>query len=244
MEQGPGQRPAAGPVFIFLAVAVLVVLVFTLVLGEQNAAPGVGGAELEEQGDATDNSEPRDWVVLLVIPLALAAVGYVYTSYETRRAEAVERVSSEEDRIGSFLDEIGKLIFERNLRDSQRGDDVRRVARTRTLTVLLNMSRERKRRPLKAVYEMGLVAAEGPIISLDQADLDDADLIEAVLPGIDLSGVYLRWANLTRANLIGADLSGAFLNEADLTGANLTGADLTGADLTGADLTDTIMPGG
>ena len=119
--------------------------------GRAKRGPGRRGGALVEQGDATDNSEPRDWVVLLQIPLTLAAVGYMYTSYETRRAEAVERVSSEEDRIGSFLDEIGKLIFERNLRDSQRGDDVRRVARTRTLTVLLNMSPERKRRPLKAV---------------------------------------------------------------------------------------------
>lgn len=45
---------------------------------------------------------PRDWVTVLVIPLALAGVGYLYTSYETRRTLAVEETRSEENRIGTF----------------------------------------------------------------------------------------------------------------------------------------------
>jgi hypothetical protein len=101
---------------------------------------------------------------------------------------------------------MNDLIFDHSLRASQPGAEVRRVARTRTL--LLNMGSERKRRSLKAVYELNLVSRTSSILSLDQADLDRAVLSEAVLPGIDLHGVYLRSADLTGADLRGADLGG------------------------------------
>ena len=132
--------------------------------------------------------------------------GICYTSYETRRTQAIEETRAEEARLSTFLDEMSDLIFDHSLRASQPGAEVRRVARTRTL--LLNMGSERKRRSLKAVYELNLVSRTSSILSLDQADLDRAVLSEAVLPGIDLHGVYLRSADLTGADLRGADLGG------------------------------------
>jgi PAS domain-containing protein len=232
MERGRGFRLTANRVLLYLAVVVLVLLVFASALDEVEMGWDTGGAA-------------RDWVALLLVPLALAGVGYVYTSYETRRTRAVEQTRAEEARLGTFLDEMNDLIFDHNLRASQPGADVRRVAWTRTLTVLLNMSSERKRRPLKAVYELDLVSRANPIISLDQADLDHAVLSEAVLPGIDLHGVYLRSADLTGGDLRGADLSGARLDEADLSGANLSGADVTRQQLDRArSLAGTVMPDG
>lgn len=232
MEQGRGLRLTTNRVLLFVAAVVLVLLAFASAFDEEEIGSDTGGAA-------------RDWVTLLIVPLALAGVGYVYTSYETRRTQAVEKTRAQEDRISTFLDEMNDLIFVHNLRDSQPGADVRRVARTRTLTVLLNMGSERKRRPHKAVYELDLVSRAGPILSLDQADLDRAVLSEAVLPGIDLHGVYLRSADLTGADLRGADLSGARLDETDLSGANLSGAEVTQQQLDRArSLEGAIMPDG
>lgn len=238
MEQGRGLRLTTNRVLLFVAAVVLVLLAFASAFDEEEIGSDTGGAA-------------RDWVTLLIVPLALAGVGYVYTSYETRRTQAVEKTRAQEDRISTFhristfLDEMNDLIFVHNLRDSQPGADVRRVARTRTLTVLLNMGSERKRRPHKAVYELDLVSRAGPILSLDQADLDRAVLSEAVLPGIDLHGVYLRSTDLTGADLRGADLSGARLDETDLSGANLSGAEVTQQQLDRArSLEGAIMPDG
>ena len=232
MERGRGLRLTTNRVLLFVAVVVLVLLAFASALDEMEMGSDTGGVA-------------RDWVALLIVPLALAGVGYVYTSYETRRTRAIEQTRAEEARLGTFLDEMNDLIFDHGLRDSQPGADVRRVARTRTLTVLLNMGSERKRRPLKAVYELDLVSRASPILSLDQADLDRAVLSEAVLPGIDLHGVYLRSADLTGADLRGADLSGARLDEADLSGANLSGAEVTQQQLDRArSLAGTVMPDG
>lgn len=140
---------------------------------------------------------------------------------------------------------MNDLIFEHDLRNSRRDSDVRRVARTRTLTVLLNMDSEQKRRPLKAVHELGLVRRVNPILSLDQADLDRAVLSEAVLPGIDLRGVYMRYADLTGADLRDADLRGAHLVSADLSRADLNGATVVQEQLDWAkSLEGTIMPDG
>jgi hypothetical protein len=232
MERGRGLRLTTNRVLLFVAVVVLVLLAFSSALDEVETGSDAGGAV-------------RDWVALLIVPLALAGVGYVYTSYETRRTRAIEQARAEEARLGTFLDEMNDLIFDHGLRSAQPGADVRRVARTRTLTVLLNMSSERKRRPLKAVYELDLVSRASPIVSLEQADLDRAVLSEAVLPGIDLHGVYLRSADLTGADLQGADLSGARLDEADLRRANLSGAEVSRQQLDRArSLAGTVMPDG
>ena len=145
-----------------------------------------------------------------------------------------------------MVDEMDDLIFDHNLRDSLPGADVRRIARTQTLTVLLNMDSERKRRPLKAVYELDLLDRANSILSLDQADLDRAVLSDAVLLGIDMHRVYLRYAaDLTGADLRGADLSEARLDEADLSMANLTGVVVTQEQLDRTkSLEGTLMPSG
>jgi uncharacterized protein YjbI with pentapeptide repeats len=232
MERGRRLRLTTNRVLLFVAVVVLVLLAFASALDEVEMGSDTVGAA-------------RDWVALLIVPLALAGVGYVYTSYETRRTQAIEVTRAEEARLSTFLDEMNDLILDHGLRASQPGADVRRVARTRTLSVLLNMGSERKRRPLKAVYELDLISRANPIFSLDQADLDRAVLSEAVLPGIDLRGVYLRSADLTGADLRGADLSEARLDEADLSGANLSGAEATRQQLDRArSLAGTVMPDG
>jgi hypothetical protein len=105
-------------VLLFVAVVVLVLLAFASALDEVEMGSDTVGAA-------------RDWVALLIVPLALAGVGYVYTSYETRRTQAIEVTRAEEARLSTFLNEMNDLILDHGLRASQPGADVRRVARTR-----------------------------------------------------------------------------------------------------------------
>jgi hypothetical protein len=128
------------------------------------------------------------------------------------------------------------------LRKSVHGDDVRILARARTLTVLRRLRSGRKRSVLDFLYEAGLIQKPRPIIALgspDQeynaADLSGADLRGAVLRRADLSGPQ-NGANFSGADLRGADLTEANLSSVTLRDANLSRAQLCQADLSHADL--------
>jgi len=132
---------------------------------------------------------------------------------------------------------------------------IHEVARARTAAILLGLDANHKRRPLKLVYELGLIYKGENVLELRNAGLDHADLSElslrkAYLVGADLrvsdlSGADLSDSDLTEADLRGADLRRTDLREAILAGAqpcgaNLGGANLRVADLSGADLRETI----
>jgi uncharacterized protein YjbI with pentapeptide repeats len=104
---------------------------------------------------------------------------------------------------------------------------VRGVAQARTIAILLGLDGEHKRRPLKLVYELGLIHRHDSVIELKNAGLDHANLSE-----LTLRGANLRCVDLRATDLSGSDLSGSDLWLADLRGADLRGADLKDADLT------------
>src|SRR5260370_8335398 len=110
------------------------------------------------------------------------------------------------------------LLLEKDhpFRESAPEDEVRKIARVRTLTVLPRLDKERKRSVLQFLHESGLIDKGMKIIDLDGADLNGANLILADLGGADLNG-----ANLILADLGGADLHKAILHEANLLKTNL-----------------------
>jgi uncharacterized protein YjbI with pentapeptide repeats len=117
------------------------------------------------------------------------------------------------------------------LDDDTPDDAVREVAQARTTAILLGVDGRHKRRPLKLIYELGLIDKDQRILNLKNAGLDHADFSELSLCKADLRGVDLRASDLS-----GADLSGADLRGADLRGADLRRADLSNADLRGSNL--------
>jgi hypothetical protein len=158
---------------------------------------------------------------------------------ETDRELALERI--QEDRLQAYLDQMTALLIKEGLRKSSEEDEVRQVARTRTLTVFRGLDGERKGALLRFLRESKLIDKDSPIISLSSADLSEAELSGASLSGASLNRANLSAADLPRANLFGADLrranlSGAFLSGASLSGANLGQANLSGANLSGANL--------
>ena len=199
-----------------------------------------------------------DWLQLLIIPAVLAVGGYLFnfTTGRTEREVASDR--QREDALQAYIDGMSELLLEKKLRESGEDDEVRKIARVRTLTVLPRLDGKRKAHVLQFLHEAGLIEKGKRIVDLDGADLSKAnllftelikaDLSRANLSETNLSNTELIEAELSSANLFGADLSNANLREACLHNANLhlanlsdavlIGADLTGADLFGVNLRD------
>jgi uncharacterized protein YjbI with pentapeptide repeats len=185
---------------------------------------------------------------------------------DARRAaqSTTEADRVQENAFQTYLDRMSELLLAENgLRSPNSSDDVRDIARARTLTVLQGLDGERKGALIGFLSEAELITSEmeflqelntsdtitraldivmsGTItravdIQLSGADLSGANLRKAKLYGADLSAANLFMASLLRADLRGADLRGADLNEANLSEANLLRANLRGADLRKADL--------
>jgi uncharacterized protein YjbI with pentapeptide repeats len=214
-----------------------------------------------------------DWLHLLsalAIPVVLAAAGLWFTAQQDQRQQEIEgqrakqaqkiedqRAKAErelavqraqDEALQAYLAQMSGLLLERDLRTSEKGSEVRTLARVRTLTVLGRLDPSRRAAVMQFLGEAHLVQRvdeRDPIISLLAADLRDAVLRDAVLSGanlrsanlssayvsaVDLRGDNLRGANLSSANLRYADLSGAYLRKANLSDANLSNADLSGAE--------------
>jgi uncharacterized protein YjbI with pentapeptide repeats len=150
----------------------------------------------------------------------------------------VESQRAQDEALQAYLDQISKLLLDkqRPLQQSQEGNEVRTVARARTLTVLPRLDSKRKRSVLQFLYESGLVFKDRTIVDLKGADLSNARLSAAELTTVNLSEAALSGAYLNAADLRGIDMSEAALSRADLSSANLHEANLSGADLLDADL--------
>jgi len=166
---------------------------------------------------------------------------------EMKQKEEFQR----ETLLQAYFDRMEILLVEKALRRSELGDEVRMIARVRTLTTLQRLDLERKTEVFWFLYESCLLGdqngerivdvsdADWNSINLngahlEQIDLRDINLSHAYLRDADLAGANLEDAILCQADLQGANLRGAKMQNADLTHANLMGADLAGADLQGA----------
>jgi hypothetical protein len=179
------------------------------------------------------------WVKSLILPVVVAVFGTVGGAWFTRQR-------AQETALQAYLDKMSELIIYNELhKKGDRYDPMRVMARARTLAVLSQLDKRRKRIVLlflresrlinsKALFRNGRLVAHARLVGLEGADLRKADLREARL----ISHSRKEAVSLEHANLEGADLVDADLEKADLRGAALKGAGLRGAKLCGADLTD------
>ncbi len=230
---------------------------------------GLGEAELPKQ----ENVEYRpkktlwDWLQLLIVPFALVVIGFLFTvqqdarqqKIEDQRAQAAQELEeqrAQDEALQAFLDQMGQLLLEKDLRTSEEGSEVRTLAKARTVTALQRLDANHNRIILRFLREAKLIRGGHSVVNLTNADLqgaelrgadlnsinlEGADLTGADLTGANLSYTYLHSTQLERANLQRADLTAAVLNDAKDTDdppANLQGADLTSAVLKGAKVTD------
>ena len=184
-----------------------------------------------------------DWLQLLIIPVVLAVIVYFFNRATSRHEQAITRDKQHEDALQAYIDKMSDLLLKEHLRESvpdlkrvlqirsgnsqihlelkPEYEEVRNIARVRTLTVLQRLDAVRKFSVLLFLHESGLIDKGRCVVELDIAKLQ----------GADLRGVHLEEAQLRGAKLQGADLSFAYLSGADLKDANLHGSNLIGADL-------------
>src|SRR5215212_2560723 len=208
--------------FLFLTLVVLLIFVLFLLAGYTVLAP------------YTEFPKHKlwDWMGLGIVSVAIFLVGLLFSRRQREQQEAATREHEQDAALAAYLDQMSDLMIDQQLgkdRKDNLEEHVRKVAEARTITVLLELDSEHKRRPLKLVYELGLINTPHPVLNLKNVGLDEADLSELTLRDACLEGADLR-----RANLHGADLEGSNLSQADLRGADLRGADLSGANLTDA----------
>lgn len=189
-----------------------------------------------------------DWLNLLGV-LAIPAVVGLGTIWFTRQQGKVSNAENKDNQrettLQGYLDRMTELLLKEKLRASKPDDEVRNIARVRTLTALCQLDAYRNGYVLTFLQESFLVNIDSSksIINLTEADLTGVNLSKTNLSKVNLSKGIFRGADLSGADLRGADLSGADLREVNLIGASLNGAilsetDLRGADLSGADLQD------
>jgi hypothetical protein len=151
---------------------------------------------------------------------------------QRERELAVENQRAQDAALQAYLDHMSQLLLDKDrpLREAKEDNEVRTLARARTLTVLSRLDADRKVTVLQFLYESGLITEDGGIVVLRGADLSGIVLSGAGLSEAKLSGAVLTGAKLSNVSLSNADLRGTDLRRADLQGANLFGANLRPLD--------------
>ncbi len=242
-----------------LRIAVLIEIIVILVLELLYNTPGSGfGAYIDAKGEVVPAKTLWDWLSLLIVPLVLAAGGIAVNFLIQRREEqqkkereeheekeTAERAERErkaaddqlqEQVLQGYLDRMSELLLAVRFDNPDVGDEVKTVARARTLTVLRRIGGKRKAAIFQFLYEAKLITGTKPIIDLSTADFSQASLAETYLIEVNLARVMLAKAHFEIAHLERAFLEGAFLFEANLEAAELEDANLSGANLVGAKL--------
>jgi hypothetical protein len=188
-------------------------------------------------------------IVAGVVAAITAAVGLLNLRLTRRNLEQQRELEAQRAQgvaLQAYYEEIGKLITEYDLRNTQR-EEIRELARGQTLTVLQEVDGNGKGSLLTFLQGAGLIETQlkepeeteeteetkNPAVALYGADFQGAILH----PGTDLYRANLEGANLQGATLVDADLGGR-AGGANLQNANLQGANLSGANLQNANLRD------
>jgi uncharacterized protein YjbI with pentapeptide repeats len=187
-----------------------------------------------------------EFLDLLIVPLALAIIGFGFTAQQQarqtqleqgryERAQAVEAQRAQNAALQAYLDQMNHLMLEKGLLGSEEGNTVFTLAQARTTTGITQFDGEHNQAVTRFLSDSGLLK-EPPLLA--KADLKGVQLPKAVLQGANLAGTQLNRANLAKAVLVSADFSetekvgeDTIYITADLTRANLTKAALQEAEL-------------
>jgi hypothetical protein len=181
-----------------------------------------------------------DWLDLLIVPVALGVGAFwlerservsdrriAKERFELEQKLTDQRIESEQDlardrqrdaALEAYYDKMTALLLDpvHPLRSSRPDDEVRVVARSRTLATLRRLDYVRKGMLVSFLVEAQLAGRDPDHKPFDYRKLTDlpapvidlsmADLSEMVLQDIHLSGARLSSSNLKAAYLNGADL--------------------------------------
>lgn len=218
-----------------MTIAFLIVLIKLILIGYGFDWTGFNGKD-------KSGKTLYDWLQLLIVPVVLAIGGYLFSLTLNRNERKASDKHNQTEReiaqdnqreaaLQEYIDKMSELLLEKHLRKSQAEDEVRNIARVRTLTVLSRLDGDRKRSVVQFLYESGLIDKNNSVIDLEGADLRK----------VNLSYVKMSRINLSKSKMEEAQMIYAVLSDANLTGTNLSKADLYHTILLKADLSDAIL---
>src|SRR6266699_1681965 len=178
LQQIKQRRVAIGVVGIALAVSIALIIAgywfdwtgfdgYTQVtIAHTTSGPSAGTVvrtEVYQPGKAL-----WDWLQLLIIPAVLVVGGFLlnYTTSRDEQKSTQLRDQTERDvaldnqreqALRAYIDSMSELLLQENLRGSEEDDEVQKIARVRTLTVLPRLDGKRKSSVLQFLYESGLI---------------------------------------------------------------------------------------
>ena len=177
-----------------------------------------------------------DYSASLIVPIVVGIVAFWYQRMAKKRDSEIEADRQNQVTLATYFDRMSELLLKEKLRDSGENDEVRIIARARTLSAIRNLDGKRVAQLIRFLTESGLGGKKLLRIELAKIDLQRADLRKA-----DLEGATLEKANLQGAILVEANLEGATLKETNLQGSNLELANLRRADLWKANLEEAYL---
>jgi uncharacterized protein YjbI with pentapeptide repeats len=203
---------------------------------------------------AWDRRTLWDWLGLLIVPVAVVAVGVALTvaasdreasrqRAQDRRNERTAADNRREEALRGYLQQMSSLVLQHKLRRAEPDSDVAVLARTLTLSVLRRLDAARKGTVVRFLFETQLIipGSHGfPLVDLHGADLTGVRLGPAELPTAqqgappDFSGADLRRAEFHDDDLWGepdfpfADLKGPVFRAVQFFQPNFSYTDLRG----------------
>lgn len=220
---------------IFLMLISILILYFLVEAGYSYSWTGFGAyTPLQPLVEGYEREKTTwDWMQLLIVPAVLAIAAFflnrterinaektaeqrAYTEREiaNQRAEQERQIAEQRSLdavLETYLDRMTELLVDKQLLKSQLSDEVRDIAKIRTLTALRRLDSDRNKVLIQFLRDAGLFGglySSEAIINISRADLRQADL-----QGVNLQGIKLLWINLQ-----GAKLQDAILSEFDLQG--------------------------
>ena len=176
---------------ITISILLLVALAVTILIGGYR----LNWAWTGFTGEKETYKTLYDWLQLLIIPTVLAIAGYVINltisrseQEATKQHAKTEREIAEDNQretaLKEYIDKISELLLKEHLGELTEDcklkpeyEQVRKIARVQTLTVLPRLDGKRKGSVLKFLYESRLIDINLPIIDLSGADFVDAKLL-------------------------------------------------------------------
>ena len=105
-----------------------------------------------------------DWLQLAIVPLVLAGVGLWFTQVQKSNEQTIASDNQREKALQDYIDKISELLLKEHLSEltadgklEPKYDEVRNIARVRTLTVLRGLDAIHKASVLQFLHESGLL---------------------------------------------------------------------------------------
>jgi uncharacterized protein YjbI with pentapeptide repeats len=177
-----------------------------------------------------------DWMDLLLVPVLLAVVAFIFTRAQKNREIALSTLERGGEALENYLDYMTRLLVDQDIRDDELVERASRAARARTVAVLDLLNPTQKGHLLRFLAEAGLIQGHTPFVSMNRADLRSLDLDPGVYTECNLHGANLDRASLVHCSFTNSDLASTTIQSANLESADFSGCNMDYALLSRSDL--------